>query len=93
MASSSAPPVTLDLAAEYHALRTLYDRQNEQGHALVADLAKAKAEKEALHSRLDRGGPIRLTRCIRSGVLTPIGYTRSRSRRPLDRLAATWTRG
>ena len=60
MASSSAPAVTLDLAAEYHALRTLYDRQNEQGHALVADLAKAKADKEALQSRLDRGGPIRL---------------------------------
>jgi hypothetical protein len=58
--SSSSSPPALDIAAEYHALKALYDKQNEMGHAVVADNTKLKAEKAALQQKLERGGASKL---------------------------------
>lgn len=47
-------------AAEYLALKALYDKQNEMGHAVVAENQKLKAEKVALQQRKERGGPVKM---------------------------------
>jgi hypothetical protein len=54
VAQGSPPP--LDLAAAHEQLKLAFNKQNDEGHALMKAFNELKAEKAALKQKLERGG-------------------------------------
>jgi len=59
LSSSSSPPAA-PTAAELQQLRSLCDKQNEEGRRLLKEYTLLQAEKASLEKKLDRGGASKL---------------------------------